>query len=107
MLLVNSHKLKMAAASTPGREYNRRAAIIEGLRAERSPTDYYGCQAEEWSLACPLPRGCPHYCQNKMSGQCSCRVLCPVRVISCHRISLKIKKRSLKKCTLWRVPSEF
>jgi len=35
MLLVNSHnhKLKIAAASTPDREYNRRAAIIEG----RSP----------------------------------------------------------------------
>jgi len=29
----------MAAASTPGREYNRRAAIIEGLRAGRSPTE--------------------------------------------------------------------
>jgi len=28
MLLVNSHKLKMAATLTPGREYNRRAAII-------------------------------------------------------------------------------
>jgi len=40
MLLVNSHKLKMAAASTPGREYNRRAAIIEGLRRSgRSPME--------------------------------------------------------------------
>jgi len=39
MLLVNSHKLKMAAASTPGREYNWRVAIIEGLRAGRSPTE--------------------------------------------------------------------
>jgi len=39
MLLVNSHKLKMAAASTPGRKYNRKAAIIEGLRAGRSPTE--------------------------------------------------------------------
>jgi len=29
----------MAAASIPGREYNRRAAIIEGLRAGRSPTE--------------------------------------------------------------------
>jgi len=28
----------MAAASTPGREYNRRVAIIEGHRAGRSPT---------------------------------------------------------------------
>jgi len=26
----------MVAASTPGREYNRRATIIEGLRAGRS-----------------------------------------------------------------------
>jgi len=33
MLLVNSHKLKMTAASTSGREYNQRAAIIEGLCA--------------------------------------------------------------------------
>jgi len=39
MLLVNNHKLKMAAASTPGRKYNRRAAIIEGLRAGRSSTE--------------------------------------------------------------------
>jgi len=39
MLLVNSHKFKMAAASTPCREYNRRAAIIEGLHAGRSPTE--------------------------------------------------------------------
>jgi len=39
MLLVNSHKLKMAAASTSGREYNWRSAIIEGLRAGRSPTE--------------------------------------------------------------------
>jgi len=38
MLLVNSHKLKMTAASTPGREYNRRAAIIEGFRTRRLPT---------------------------------------------------------------------
>jgi len=29
----------MAAASTSGREYKRRAAIIEGLRAGRSPTE--------------------------------------------------------------------
>jgi len=29
----------MAAASIPGREYNRRAAIIEGLRAGRSSTE--------------------------------------------------------------------
>jgi len=29
----------MVAASTPGREYNRRAAIIEGLRAGRSLTE--------------------------------------------------------------------
>jgi len=35
MLLVNSHKFK-TATSTPGREYNRRAAIIEDLRAGRS-----------------------------------------------------------------------
>jgi len=39
MLLVNSHKLKMAAASTPGREYNRRVAIIKGLHAGRSQTE--------------------------------------------------------------------
>jgi len=32
MLLVNS-QLKMAVLSIPGREYNRRTAIIEGLRA--------------------------------------------------------------------------
>jgi len=40
----------MATASTPGREYNRKAAIIKGLRAGRSSTDYCGCQdqAEEW-----------------------------------------------------------
>jgi len=37
MLLVNNHKLKMAAA--PDREHNRRAAIIEGFRAGRSPTE--------------------------------------------------------------------
>jgi len=42
ILLVNNHKLKMAAASTPGREYNRRATIIEGLRTERSPTEIIG-----------------------------------------------------------------
>jgi len=29
----------MATASTPGKEYNRRAAIIEDLRAGRSPTE--------------------------------------------------------------------
>jgi len=29
----------MSAASTPGREYNRRVVIIEGLRAGRSPTE--------------------------------------------------------------------
>jgi len=45
MLLVNSLKLKMVAASIPGGEYNRRAAIIEGLRAGQSPTEisrYFG-----------------------------------------------------------------
>jgi len=35
----SKHKLKMVAASIPGREYNRRAAIIEGLRAERLSTE--------------------------------------------------------------------
>jgi len=39
MLLVNSHKFKMAAASTPGREYNRRAAIIKDHRAGRLLTE--------------------------------------------------------------------
>jgi len=39
MILINSHKLKIVAASTPGREYNRRIAIIEGLRAGRSSTE--------------------------------------------------------------------
>jgi len=39
LLVINSHKLKMAATSTSGREYNWRAAIIEGLRAGRSPTE--------------------------------------------------------------------
>jgi len=39
MFLINSHKLKMATVSTPGREYNRRAAIIEDFRAGRSPTE--------------------------------------------------------------------
>jgi len=38
----------MAAASIPGREYNRKAAIIEGLRAGRSPTEiirFFGYQS--------------------------------------------------------------
>jgi len=39
MLLVNSHILKMAAMSKASAEYNRRAAIIEGLRAGRSETE--------------------------------------------------------------------
>ena len=39
MLLVNSHILKMAAMSKASAEYNRRAAIIEGLRAGRSATE--------------------------------------------------------------------
>jgi len=39
MLLVNSHKLKIVAASTSGRKRNQRAAIIEGLRVGRSPTE--------------------------------------------------------------------
>jgi len=33
MFLVNSHILKMTAMLKPSTEYNRRAAIIEGLRA--------------------------------------------------------------------------
>ena len=36
MLLVNSHILKMATMLKPSAEYNRRAAIIEGFRAERN-----------------------------------------------------------------------
>ena len=36
MLLINSHILKMAAMLKSSAEYNRRAAIIEGLRAELS-----------------------------------------------------------------------
>jgi len=39
MLLVNSHILKMAAMLKSSAEYNRRVAIIEGLRAERSATE--------------------------------------------------------------------
>jgi len=38
-MLVNSHILKMAAMLKPSTEYNRRAMIIEGLRAERSATE--------------------------------------------------------------------
>ena len=36
MLLVNSHILKIVAMLKPSVEYNRRAAIIESLRARRS-----------------------------------------------------------------------
>ena len=39
MLLVNNHILKMAAMLKPNTEYNRRAAIIEGLRIGRSATE--------------------------------------------------------------------
>jgi len=39
MLLVNSHIFKIAAMLKPSAEYNRRAAIIEGLRAGRSATE--------------------------------------------------------------------
>ena len=39
MLLVNSHILKIAAMLKPSAKYNRRAAIIESLRAERSATE--------------------------------------------------------------------
>jgi len=39
MLLVNSHILKMAAMLKPSAEYNRRTAIIEGLRTGRSATE--------------------------------------------------------------------
>ncbi|KYN15565.1 hypothetical protein ALC57_12218 [Trachymyrmex cornetzi] len=39
MFLVNSHIIKMAAMLKPNAEYNRRAAIIEGLRAGRSATE--------------------------------------------------------------------
>ena len=39
MLLINSHILKMAAMLKPSAEYNRRAAIIEDLRAGRSATE--------------------------------------------------------------------
>ena len=38
MLLVNNHILKMAAMLKSSAEYNRRPAIIEGLRAGRSAT---------------------------------------------------------------------
>jgi len=70
MLLVNNHKLKMAAALTPGREYNRRAVIIEGLRAERSPMDAVNAKInrrnDRW-LAHDH-EDVPIYCQNKMFG---------------------------------------
>jgi len=36
MLLVNNHILKMAAMLKPNTEYNRKAAIIEGLRVAPS-----------------------------------------------------------------------
>jgi len=39
MLLVNNHILKMAAMLKSSAEYNWRAVIIEGLRAERSATE--------------------------------------------------------------------
>ena len=38
-LLVNNHILKIAAILKPSRKYNRRAAIIEDLRAGRSATE--------------------------------------------------------------------
>ena len=38
MLLVNNDILKMAVMLKPSAKYNRRAAIIEGLRAGRSAT---------------------------------------------------------------------
>jgi len=41
MLLVNSHILKIVAM-LKNTEYNRRAAIIEGLRARRSATEIIG-----------------------------------------------------------------
>jgi len=39
MILVNSHILKMAAMLKQSAEYNRRAAIIEGIRIGRSATE--------------------------------------------------------------------
>jgi len=39
MILINSHILKMAAMLKPSAEYNRRAAIIEGIRTGRSATE--------------------------------------------------------------------
>jgi len=39
LMLLNSHILKMAAMLKPSAEYNRRAAIIEGLRAGRLATE--------------------------------------------------------------------
>jgi len=98
MLLVNNHKLKMGAASTPGREYNRRSAVIESLRAGRSPIMPWsigGMTADSPTTS----RMSPLLPEQNVRPMFTCWVLCPVRVMSCHRISLKIRKRSLKKCT--------
>jgi len=46
----------MAAASIPGRENNRRAAIIEGLRAGRSPTEIIQFFGYPRSTVYDLPR---------------------------------------------------
>jgi len=46
----------MAAASTSGREYNSRAAIIEGLRAGRSPTEIIRFFGYPKSTVHDLPR---------------------------------------------------
>jgi len=105
MLLVNSHKLKMIATSTPGRKYNQRAAIIEGLGAGRSPTDAVDTRSTGGMTTCSptIPRMSPLLPEQNVRPMFTCWVLCPVRM-SCHRISLKIRKRSLKKYmwTFWR-----
>jgi len=64
MLIINSHKLKMAAAST-GREYNRRIAIIEGLRAR--PTEiirFFGISEIVYDIVAK-------YCASEQSNESS------------------------------------
>jgi len=39
MFVVSVHNFKMSEQIRSSAEYNRRAAIIEGLRAERSQTE--------------------------------------------------------------------
>jgi len=102
MLLVNSHKLKMARRRYQAENIIEESQLLKAFALDDhqrmnqvlfSKIFYCGCQDHVMTVDSPTTPKMSPLLPEQNDRTMFTWVLCPVRVVSCHRISLKIKKR--------------